>query len=120
MKVLVCGSRDVDPFDAWEIFKLRLSKLPNTTSPREHLIISGGARGADAIGHRVAKTLGYSTVTFKADWKTHGRRAGILRNMAMLDQEPDLVVALWDGTSRGTKHTIDEAERRGIPVEILQ
>jgi hypothetical protein len=35
----------------------------------------------------------------------------------MLDTDPDVVIAFWDGTSRGTRHTIDSAIRRGIPVE---
>jgi hypothetical protein len=37
----------------------------------------------------------------------------------MLNGSPDLVIAFWDGESRGTRHTIDEAKRRGIPVEIV-
>jgi len=37
----------------------------------------------------------------------------------MLDWEPELVLAFWDGRSTGTEHTITEANRRGIPVEVL-
>jgi hypothetical protein len=37
----------------------------------------------------------------------------------MLDQNPGLVIAFWDGKSRGTAHTIGEARRRGIPVEVV-
>jgi hypothetical protein len=32
---------------------------------------------------------------------------------------PDLVIAFWDGKSRGTKHAIDGAGLRGIPVEVI-
>jgi hypothetical protein len=56
---------------------------------------------------------------FPADWERYKRRAGIIRNLEMLDQEPDLVIAFWDGKSRGTAHTIGEARRRGIPVEVV-
>jgi hypothetical protein len=56
---------------------------------------------------------------FPADWRGKGRRAGILRNLAMLDDEPDRVLAFQRNGSRGTQHTIDEARRRGIPVEVV-
>jgi hypothetical protein len=118
VKVLVCGSRDFAPIQAWDCIEARLRQLPRTSYP-QHLIISGGARGPDAISHMVAKKLGLRTKTYRAEWAKYGRRAGILRNVAMLDTEPDLVLALWDGESRGTKHTIDEARRRGIAVEVV-
>ncbi len=37
----------------------------------------------------------------------------------MLESKPDLVLAFWDGQSRGTKHTITEARRRNIPVVLV-
>lgn len=55
---------------------------------------------------------------FPANWKL-GRRAGPIRNQLMLDQNPDKVIAFHDGRSRGTLHTITEARRRGISVEII-
>jgi hypothetical protein len=36
----------------------------------------------------------------------------------MLDTKPDLVLAFQRDGSRGTQHTIDEARKRGIPVEV--
>lgn len=113
MKVLVCGSRTVDAFACWERLERRLQELDFP------LVVTGGARGADAVAHRCAKHLGCETRTFRAHWERDGRRAGILRNLRMLDEQPELVIALWDGASRGTAHTISEARRRGIAVEIL-
>jgi hypothetical protein len=37
----------------------------------------------------------------------------------MLDEKPDLVIAYWNGKSNGTAHTISEARKRGIPVEVI-
>ncbi len=48
-----------------------------------------------------------------------GRRAGLDRNVRMLDSKPDLALAFWDGQSRGTGHTITEARRRNIPVTVV-
>lgn len=82
-------------------------------------IIQGGARGADQLAREVADEFGSPVKTMQADWDQHGKRAGFLRNCAMLDEQPDLVLAFWDGASRGTKHCIDEARRRGIPVVVV-
>jgi hypothetical protein len=58
------------------------------------------------------------TLSIPADWKTHGRSAGPKRNLMMLDMKPDLVLAFWDGKSPGTKHLIENARKRGIPVRM--
>ncbi len=111
MKVLVCGSRS---WNRPSLIGRRLAKFPRGTE-----IIHGGARGADDFAATYARALGLPAVVFPADWRGKGKRAGIIRNLQMLDEEPDLVLAFWDGESTGTKHTIGEAENRGITVEIL-
>ena len=112
MRVLVCGSRDWT--DETRIFQQLLLLPPGTE------IITGGARGADHLAAGLARGLGFGVKVFFPDWKTHGRSAGFVRNIAMLDENPDLVIAFWDGQSRGTAHTIREAEKRGIPVQIIR
>lgn len=111
MKVLVCGSRTWSDADA---VRERLLELPP-----ESVVIHGGARGADVMAATTATALGLSEQAFLPDWRRLGKRAGIVRNLEMLDEAPDLVIAFWDGDSIGTKHTIDEAKRRGIPVELI-
>lgn len=67
----------------------------------------------------IALALGFRVESHPADWRGQGARAGILRNLAMLEWEPELVLAFWDGRSTGTAHTIREARRRRIPVEVI-
>lgn len=116
MKVLVCGSRALTP--AGPVF----AALDALGLAEGDEIISGGAPGPDthafiwATEHRAH--LGVNCTVFRPNWKAYGKRAGILRNVAMLDQAPDLVLAFWDGKSRGTGHTITEARKRGIAVEV--
>lgn len=110
MKVLVCGSR------GWRRYTPILNALMEL--PKGTLVIHGGASGADAYAARACRELGLKQQVFYADWGKLGKRAGILRNVEMLDEEPDRVLAFWDGESRGTKHAIDEAFKRGIDVKV--
>lgn len=81
-------------------------------------IVSGGARGVDRLGERWAKRQGISLRKFTADWAEYGKKAGILRNITMAEYA-DALIAFWDGRSRGTKHMISEAKRRGMPYWIV-
>jgi len=113
--VLISGSRDTgNPDAARHMIHQRLAKLPPDT-----VIIHGGANGVDMWADGIAYGLGIATRVFVADWEQHGRSAGILRNNDMLDLNPGLVIAFWNGFSRGTLHTITEARKRHIPVEVI-
>lgn len=111
MRVLVCGSRDWTDATAILMALRRLS--------RGSTVVHGASRGADMIAGGLAGSMGLSVQECPADWKAEPRKAGILRNLAMLDTRPDLVLAFQRNGSRGTQHTIDEARRRGIPVEVF-
>ena len=61
---------------------------------------------------------------FPALWDRHGRGAGMARNTEMLrrldnTEAHHIVVAAWDGQSRGTQHTITEAHRLRLPVVMV-
>ena len=116
MRVLVCGSRKFDdPAAARDAIAVRLNKLPD-----DAVLIHGGADGADMWADSIAYALQLETHVYPADWEQHGRSAGILRNDDMLDTKPDLVIAFWNGESKGTHYTIHEAKRRGIRVEVIK
>ncbi len=74
-------------------------------------VLHGGARGADDQAWLAAQKLNITTIAERPDWKKHGNHAGLIRNIKMLEWPPQFVVALWDGMSRGTYHTIDHAVR---------
>lgn len=109
--ILVCGSREwIDR----EAIRQVLAALPKDT-----VVMHGAARGADMQADYIALELGLLVRRFHADWERFGRRAGIERNLQMLAKGPEHVYAFWDGTSPGTRHTINEARARGIPVTIV-
>ncbi len=112
MRVLICGSR------TWAD-EAAIQRALEDLSPGPATIIHGGARGADQLAGRIAARLGYAVKVYEADW-SRGKRAGPERNLRMLDSKPDLVLAFWDGQSRGTAHTIAEARRRNIPVGVAR
>ena len=105
--ILVCGSRKYT--DADKILEVLAGFLDD-----EPEIIHGAAKGADSIAGEEAENLGYKVHEFPADWNRLGKRAGFVRNLEMLDQKPDCVIAF--GSGRGTDHTVMEAKKRGIPV----
>lgn len=109
MKVAVIGSRG---FDDYDLVKETLSDLNIT------LLVSGGARGADSLGERYAKENGIETLIFKPDWKKHGPAAGPLRNTDIVNNS-EMVVAFWDGESRGTQDSMKKAEQQGKKVLVV-
>ena len=50
--------------------------------------------------------------------RTYGKRAGILRNINMVNLT-DEVIAFWDGTSAGTQFTITYAKERNKPIKVI-
>jgi hypothetical protein len=110
--VVVCGSRD------WPAPWLVTAKLIELV-PRDWLVITSGARGVDRHAHIEAVRLGYATKVMPAEWDRHGKRAGYLRNVAMLDEGPSKVLAFHAHQSKGTAHTIREASRRGIELHVF-
>ena len=109
MWVAVVGSRD---YPDWKAVREYVESLPEGTT-----VVSGGARGVDSWAERAALACGLDTRIFPADWDQFGKRAGFMRN-EMIVECADLVVAFWDGQSKGTLHSINLAKRLGKPVEV--
>lgn len=67
-----------------------------------------------------AQTLpGVKHLPFEADWHTHGRAAGPIRNRRMIEEgKPDLVVAFPGG--RGTANMVNQARAAGIEVREVE
>lgn len=83
-------------------------------------VLHGGASGADAMAGQWARRAGVDEEVFPAQWNTYGKRAGFLRNKAMVDTAPDLVVAFIKNSSRGATMTVELANEAGIPVTIYR
>lgn len=115
VRIVITGSRD------WT--DQEYIRTVVDTFPKRSLVIVGGARGADQIAEGAARIRGHEVDVMRAKWRPIpggpvDKTAGFDRNLAMLDREPHLVVAFWVGASKGTRHTIVNAMKRGIPLEM--
>lgn len=60
-------------------------------------------------------------VVFPAEWEKFGKAAGPIRNIEMLNENPDLVLAFHNdlSKSKGTAHTVKTAQKRGLKVKVI-
>ena len=118
MKVCVCGSRDFTDYEKALpiIYGFFYTFLEGWKVKGE--IVSGCARGADALGERFAKSHGLKCHRFPADWEKYGKSAGYIRNKEMAEFS-DVIIAFWDGKSKGTKHMIDICEKMNKKVYVI-
>lgn len=81
-------------------------------------VVHGGAPGADTIAGEIAHELRCVEEIHRADWARYGRRAGPLRNAAMVRAGADVVLAFPLGASSGTRGCIALAVKARIPVTV--
>lgn len=60
----------------------------------------------------------YWLEVYKPDWARYGRAAGAIRNKQIVDA-CDKLIAFWDGKSKGTKISIDMAEKQGKLLKVI-
>ena len=108
--IAIVGSRSASREDV--LNAINSTKL----SPKHHVIVSGGANGADKWAALLGEELGFHVVLVPAMWK-RGKGAGMARNSIIADIA-DAVIAVWDGNSSGTKDTIDKTNAAGKKLEI--
>lgn len=115
-RVLVCGGRAYADGE-------HLGNVMDEHVRWGDTVVTGGAGytdpdgtmyGADLMAHTYATKYCIKAEVFFADWKTHGKAAGPIRNREMLASGIDLVIAFPGG--RGTADCVRQAEERGIRV----
>jgi hypothetical protein len=115
VNLAIVGGRDFQDFSKMCFVVHDYVDNPNIEVVR---IVSGGAPGADTLAEACASWYFIEKVVFHADWEKYGKSAGFLRNKQIVDIS-DMVLAFWDGKSKGTKHTIDLAIEAKKPVLII-
>lgn len=117
MKIIIAGCRDYLNFKlVREYCKFYLHDLVERGEEIE--IVTGGARGVDALGKNFAIVNGYKHTEFPADWNGLGIGAGHIRNGQMAEYA-DGLIAFWDGKSPGTKNMIAKARKLNLRVKVV-
>ena len=116
-KIIIAGGRD---FMDYNLLKEKVNKiLQEKRETHKIVIISGCARGADTLGVRYASENAFDVDKYPADWDKYGKKAGYMRNVEMAENA-DALIAFWDGKSKGTKHMIDIATERNLPIRVIR
>ena len=107
MKVAIIGSRNLFLND----FKKYLPE--NTTE-----IVSGGAKGIDECARTYAIKENIKLTEFLPKYKLYGKNAPLKRNIEIINYS-DIIIAFWDGKSRGTKFVIDNCKKMNKDVRVF-
>jgi len=113
MKVIIAGTRSISvmPSDIESYLSEHLNSITE--------IVSGGAKGVDSSGEEFVKSKGIKIVRFLPDWNSYGKSAGPIRNRSMA-KYGDLLLLIWDGSSKGSANMKAEMKKLGKPViEII-
>lgn len=137
MRLIVTGSRSICEYTrvSHVLNDVLASLLVQGRTVDE--LVEGESRGVDLLAKQWADKMGIPVKPFPADWSTlegvplsrirvnsTGRQynvaAGYERNQKMLNyaSTEDLVVAIWDGESAGTRDLIEKAKKKGVKVSI--
>lgn len=82
-------------------------------------MISGYSKGADKLGEKWADEYSIKKLIFKPDYEKHKESAEIIRNKTIIDNS-DLIICFWDGSSKGTKYSIDLAQELDKDILIVR
>lgn len=114
-RIIVTGSRE------WTDESIAASALLSTgaiaTAPEKITIVHGdNPRGLDRMAARIATAAGMRVLPYRADWRTFGNAAGLMRNAEMVLDGAFACFAFPLASSKGTRHCMAVAEEAGIPV----
>lgn len=106
MKAAIIGSRSIHTLDLKQY-------LPDGISE----IISGGAEGVDRIAKAYAQEHSIPCTEFLPDYARYRRGAPLRRNR-QIAEACDMLIAFWDGKSKGTAYTVRLCREMGKPVTL--
>ena len=127
--IVAAGGRDL----VWPQERIASALLQRSGGRAVHLLVHGGARGADQAIGRAAHQLGWRVQALAAEWRRYGRSAGPIRNRRLLERAlveaqartspafsaSVLVIAFPGGA--GTASLVQQARRCSVrsPVPVV-
>lgn len=105
INVVVAGGREYENYPELSQKLDQVISQLNVPPGMKVNIVSGGARGADALAEKYAQERGLGLQVFKADWEGQGLSAGMNRNRQMAEVG-DVLVAFPGGS--GTENMVQQ------------
>lgn len=99
MKVAIIGSRN-----------LTINNLEKYIPASVTEIVSGGAKGIDTCAQKYARANNIKLTEFLPQYSIYKKSAPLKRNLQIIDYA-DIVIAFWDGKSRGTAYVINACKK---------
>ncbi|MBE6373983.1 MAG: hypothetical protein E7055_18175 [Lentisphaerae bacterium] len=128
MKLGITGSRTIEQFDFIPYFTMRDEKfrafcrMHGLGRRKITEVITGGAKGIDTLAFQAAESIGIRNRQFLPDRRKFPGKLIIKayqeRNRQIVGR-CDILLAVWDGKSRGTRNTLSYARVTGKPVFLI-
>ena len=120
--ILVCGSRNWKNFNRINEVLNHLYDYLKKNGYENITLVHGDCRGADKIGGFLGEKIGFKIRRHPADWYKDGKKAGVLRNQKMLDENKiDLCIAFTNDLEKsiGTKDMTKRCRKANIPTILF-
>jgi hypothetical protein len=114
MKLAIVGTKT---FTDYDFFERTIEETYDIDTISE--IISGGATGVDTLAEIFAKKFQIRFTVYKPDWAQYGKQAGYIINKLIVEDAHECI-AFWDNVSKGTKLSIDIANKENKPCKIIK
>ena len=108
LKLAIVGSRSIQKIELRPYLPERITE-----------IVSGGAKGVDTYAKEYALKNGLPFTEFLPQYEKYGRGAPLRRNLQIISYA-DMVIAFWDGRSRGTKFVIEQCQKCGKKLIVYK
>lgn len=109
--IVTRGYNDYEHFSQWVKYY--------TSAKTKICFVSGGCpSGAYSLIERYASEFDHNMMVHYPQYSNYGKLATLMRNLNIVDSA-DMLIAFWDGKSPGTAHALGLAEKKGIPVRVV-
>jgi len=112
IKVLVSGTREgCDE----KILINMIAEIIKIHGNKNYILICGGAKGVDTQAANYCISLGWKIKYFIPKWTELGKKAGVLRNQEMVNENPDFGFFILSKESRGTYDCLERFKKINKP-----
>lgn len=118
LRIAVAGSRTITDYNQFIVALTEAIKYGVVTPANTFEIVSGGAKGVDTLARRYATEFNYKLTELKPQYRGNYDRGAPLRRNLDIAASSDVLVAVWDGVSTGTKHMIAEMKKLNKPTYV--